>query len=171
MKIFTNKKSCINNEEGFTLIEIIAVIIILGIMAAVAVPKFFDMQEKAKFSVIKGALSEGAVRFNHAFGKHILETQGAPSGIGDLVGVDYLGTAAGTPPGESIGDFELTWTAGSGEVELDNDGNTVATAAAGDVVITVTSCKTINTITFGEILIGNKIKIITDVDWYVAPTP
>ena len=170
MKIFTNKKNCINNEEGFTLIEIIAVIIILGIMAAVAVPKFFDMQEKAKFSVIKGALSEGAVRFNHAFGKHILETQGAPSGIGDLVGVDYLGAAAGTPPGESIGDFELTWTAGNGEIELGNDDAPIGDpAGALDVVITVTSCKTINTETFGLIPIGNKIKIITDIDWGPAP--
>jgi len=39
------KKGLLRNEKGFTLIEIIAVIIIMGILAAVAVPKFFSMQE------------------------------------------------------------------------------------------------------------------------------
>ena len=35
----------LGNKAGFTLIEVIAVLVILGILAAVEVPKFFDMQE------------------------------------------------------------------------------------------------------------------------------
>jgi prepilin-type N-terminal cleavage/methylation domain-containing protein len=41
------KKTPLKNEKGFTLIEIIAVLVILGILAAVAIPKYIDMKSDA----------------------------------------------------------------------------------------------------------------------------
>ena len=49
-----------NTQKGFTLIELVMVIVILGILAATALPKFADMGGEARVSVMKGV--EGAMR-------------------------------------------------------------------------------------------------------------
>jgi len=46
------------NESGFTLLEIIAVMVILSILAAVAVPKYVSLDESARQRAIDAAISE-----------------------------------------------------------------------------------------------------------------
>jgi prepilin-type N-terminal cleavage/methylation domain-containing protein len=49
-----------HTQSGFTLIELVIVIVILGILASVAIPKYEDMREQARVATMKGQL--GSIR-------------------------------------------------------------------------------------------------------------
>ena len=53
-------RTVLRSEAGFTLIELVIVIVILGILASVAIPRYEDMREQARVSTLKGQL--GSIR-------------------------------------------------------------------------------------------------------------
>lgn len=55
-------------QQGFTLIELVIVIVILGILAAAAVPKFVDLEDEASTAALDGVAGSmaSAMSINYA---------------------------------------------------------------------------------------------------------
>jgi prepilin-type N-terminal cleavage/methylation domain-containing protein len=73
------------SRSGFTLIELVIVIVILGILMAVAIPKYIDITSKAKQAADRGQLAALRSSTHKLYAQNLL---GGPSGTDPLTGTN-----------------------------------------------------------------------------------
>lgn len=144
-------KKSLSKTSGFTLIELIVVIVILGIMAAVAGPKFVNLQSDARTSVIRGV--EGSLRSaaTLVYSKSLIDgTETSPTGTvatndGNVATV--YGYPAATLAGivaavDVAGDIDSTTTPGTFSLRANCNAvySPATVSAAATVATDLTGC-------------------------------
>jgi general secretion pathway protein G len=77
-----------SRESGFTLIELMVVMLIIGVLMAIAVPNYVSAIKSAKESVLKEDLHV----IRNAIDSYTMDKQKAPQSLQDLVEAGYLKT-------------------------------------------------------------------------------
>jgi general secretion pathway protein G len=102
-----------SGESGFTLVELMIVMTIIGILAAIAIPSYIRSVQKAKEAVLK----EDLHTMRTAIDSYTVDKEKAPQSLDDLVQAGYLKTL----PVDPMTSRNDTWITGESDTMTDVD--------------------------------------------------
>jgi len=83
------KRKLLHTDKGFTLVEIIAVLVILGVLASFAVSRYVDLEQNAKHKAVNAIIAEINARESLTWLDYKISTSGYLSDAKIFGGIDY----------------------------------------------------------------------------------